>query len=223
MVKSERDTFIEDNLRLVHSLCRRFAGKGIEYDDLYQAGCVGLVKAADAFDKERGLMFSTYAVPVILGEIRRLFRDGGSVKVSRSLKELSIKIARVKEKLENNLNREPTVSELAEELGVSPEEICESISACRPCVSLTVGDGDDDDSQLDIPDNDYEDNISNKILLDEAFKVLNETERNVISCRYYNYYTQSKTAQILGMSQVQVSRMEKKILNKLRGNIDIGA
>ena len=121
-----RDSFIESNLPLVHSLCKRFVGRGIEYDDLYQAGCIGLIKAADGFDESRGLCFSTYAVPVILGEIRRMFRDGGSVKVSRSLKELSLKISRVKPLLELKLSREPTVGELAAELCVTPEEITEA-------------------------------------------------------------------------------------------------
>ena len=123
--KSDRDCFIESNLRLVHSLCKRFSGRGIEYDDLYQAGCMGLIKATDAFDKERGLCFSTYAVPVIMGEIRRLFRDGGAVKVSRSVKELGMKISRERQKLEQKLCREPTVKELALSLGVSPEELTE--------------------------------------------------------------------------------------------------
>ena len=128
----DRDRFIEENLGLVHSLCRRFAGRGIEYDDLYQAGCIGLIKATDAFDEQRGLCFSTYAVPVIMGEIRRLFRDGGAVKVSRSVKELGLKISREKQIMEQKLCREPTVSELAERLGVSPEEITEAMCAAQP-------------------------------------------------------------------------------------------
>ena len=135
--KTERDRFIEDNLGLVHSLCKRFAGRGIEYDDLYQAGCIGLIKAADAFDEQRGLCFSTYAVPVIMGEIRRLFRDGGSVKVSRSVKELGLKINREKQLLEQRFCREPTVTELAEAVGVSAEDITEAMCALQPTVSLT--------------------------------------------------------------------------------------
>ena len=124
--KTDRELFIENNLGLVRALCARFSGRGIEYDDLYQAGCMGLVKATDAFDSERGLCFSTYAVPVIMGEMRRLFRDGGAVKVSRSVKELGMKISRERQKLEQKLCREPTVKELALSLGVSPEEVAEA-------------------------------------------------------------------------------------------------
>lgn len=220
--RTERDAFVEKNLLLVHSLCKRFIGRGIEYDDLYQAGCMGLVKAVDAFDETRGLCFSTYAVPVILGEIRRLFRDGGAVKVSRSVKELSLKIARERERLEFELNREPTVSELADRLSVSSEEIAEAICASQPTVSLTYED-DDGTNEYDLPAEADEDTITNKIMLDTAFTRLDENERAIIKCRYYNAMTQSQTAQILSMSQVQVSRSEKKILKKLRGIIENGA
>lgn len=213
-----RDNFIESNLPLVHSLCKRFVGRGIEYDDLYQAGCVGLIKAADGFDETRGLCFSTYAVPVILGEIRRLFRDGGSVKVSRSLKELSLKLARVKSQLELKLSREPTVSELATELGVTPEEVTEAQSAAMPTVSLTY-ESDDGVCETDIAVAGPEDLLTNKLLLQRAFKHLDDTEQQIIHCRYFEYLTQNETAKRLNMSQVQVSRAEKKILLKLRATI----
>lgn len=216
--KSDRDCFIESNLRLVHSLCKRFSGRGIEYDDLYQAGCMGLIKATDAFDKERGLCFSTYAVPVIMGEIRRLFRDGGAVKVSRSVKELSLKIAREKQKLEQKLCREPTVCEIAAALEVSPEEITEALCASQPTVSLTY-DGEDGICETDLPTVSTEDEISDKLLLDFALEKLSENEKQIVKLRYYNSLTQSKTAEILNMTQVQVSRSEKKILTKLRGII----
>ena len=213
-----RDRFIESNLPLVHSLCKRFIGRGIEYDDLYQAGCVGLVKAADGFDQSRGLCFSTYAVPVILGEIRRMFRDGGSVKVSRSLKELSLKVTRVKSQLELKLSREPTISELATELQVAPEEITEAQSAAMPTVSLTY-ESDDGINEMDISVSGPEDLLTNKLLLEHAFKALDITEQQIIRCRYFDYLTQNETAAKLGMSQVQISRAEKKILLKLRGAI----
>lgn len=213
-----RDSFIESNLPLVHSLCKRFVGRGIEYDDLYQAGCVGLIKAADGFDETRGLCFSTYAVPVILGEIRRLFRDGGSVKVSRSLKELSLKLTRVKAQLELKLSREPTVSELAAELGVTPEEVTEAQSAAMPTVSLTY-ESDDGVCEVDVAVAGPEDLLTNKLLLQRAFKHLDDTEQQIIRCRYFEYLTQNETAARLGMSQVQVSRAEKKILLKLRSAI----
>ena len=211
----DRDRFIEENLGLVHSLCRRFAGRGIEYDDLYQAGCIGLIKATDAFDEQRGLCFSTYAVPVIMGEIRRLFRDGGAVKVSRSVKELGLKISREKQIMEQKLCREPTVSELAEKLGVSPEEITEAMCASQPTVSLTRDD-DGESCETDLPTVSTEDEISDRLLLDSAFEKLDETEKRIVTYRYYEYLTQSKTAELMNMTQVQVSRAEKKILLKLR-------
>lgn len=217
-----RDEFIEDNLRLVHSLCKRFVGRGIEYDDLYQAGCVGLVKAVDAFDETRGLCFSTYAVPVILGEVRRLFRDGGSVKISRSVKELALKIAREKEKMEFELGREPTVGELAQRMDVSVEEVTESVCALQPTVSLTYED-DDGVNEFDLPTQSVEEELSDKLLLDEAFRGLDDIEQKIIRYRYYDYLTQSQTAKKLSMTQVQVSRAEKKILKKLRGIIDVSA
>lgn len=213
--KSERDSFIESNLGLVHSICKRFSGRGVEYDDLYQAGCIGLIKATDAFDKDRGLMFSTYAVPVIMGEVRRLFRDGGTVKVSRSVKELSLKIAYEKQKMEQKLCREPTVSELAAALGVSNEEITEAVCATQPTVSLTY-EGEDGIKETELPTVGEEEHISNRLVLDEAFSKLTEDERKIMKYRYYNGMTQSKTAKILNMTQVQVSRAEKKILAKLR-------
>ncbi len=215
---SFRDSFIESNLPLVHSLCKRFIGRGIEYDDLYQAGCIGLIKAVDGFDESRGLCFSTYAVPVILGEIRRMFRDGGSVKVSRSLKELSLKVIRVKSQLELKFSREPTVSELATELGVTPEEITEAQSAAMPTLSLTY-ESDDGINEMDVAVSGPEDTLTNKLLLERAFKNLDNTEQQIIKYRYFEYLTQNETAARLGMSQVQVSRAEKKILLKLRGVI----
>ena len=213
-----RDDFIESNLPLVHSLCKRFVGRGIEYDDLYQMGCVGLVKAVDGFDESRGLCFSTYAVPVILGEIRRMFRDGGALKVSRSLKELSLKVTRVKNLLELKLSREPTVSELAAELGVTPEEVTEAQTAAQPTVSLTY-ESDDGVCEADVAVSGPEDLLTDKLLLERAFTNLDDTERQIIRCRYYEYLTQNETAARMGMAQVQISRAEKKILLKLRAAI----
>ena len=217
MVKAgiDRDRFIEENLGLVHSLCRRFSGRGIEYDDLYQAGCIGLIKATDAFDGERGVCFSTYAVPVIMGEIRRLFRDGGAVKVSRSVKELGMKITREKQIMEQRLCREPTVSELAAALSVTCEEITEAMCAAQPTVSLTRDD-DGEISETDLPTISAEEEISDRLLIDSALDKLEDNEKQLVIYRYYEYLTQSQTAQKLSMTQVQVSRAEKKILKKLR-------
>ena len=213
--KKSREEFIEDNLGLVHSICKRFAGRGIEYDDLYQAGCIGLIKATDAFDETRGFSFSTYAVPVIMGEVRRLFRDGGAVKVSRSIKELYLKINLQKQILEQTLNREPTVNELAQSLGVTCEDVTEAICASQVTVSLTF-EGDNGITETDLPTISCEEEISDRLVLDEAFEKLEETERKILTYRYYNALTQSKTAELLNMSQVQISRAEKRILLKLR-------
>ena len=210
-----REEFIKNNLGLVHSICRRFTGRGIEYDDLYQAGCIGLIKAVDAFDESRGFAFSTYAVPVIMGEVRRIFRDGGAVKVSRSVKELNLKIIKANEALSQMYIREPTVNEIAEFLNVLPEEISEAICASQSTVSLTVQ-GDDGIREMDLPTIDHQSEINNKVLIESAAKELDENERLILKYRYYDLLTQNKTAKILNMSQVQVSRAEKRILDKMR-------
>lgn len=210
-----REDFIENNLGLVHSVCKRFTGRGIEYDDLYQAGCVGLIKATDAFDTERGLCFSTYAVPVIMGEVRRLFRDGGSVKVSRSVKELALHISRERQRLEQSLNREPTVSEIAKALNVTAEEVTEAVCASQPTVSLTY-EAEDGIRESDLPSISTEDEIFDRLLLEQAFTFLNETEKNIMLYRYFKSMTQAKTAEKLNMSQVQISRAEKRILLNLK-------
>ena len=209
-----RESLITENLKLVHSLCKRFTGKGIEYDDLFQSGCIGLIKAADGFDTTRGLMFSTYAVPVILGELKRLFRDGGSIKVSRHIRELNLKIVKASSELENKIGREPTLFEISQFLGADYNEVVEAVCACRETMSLTVT-SDEEETQLDIAEDNREE-LNNKILLDTAFSTLTEQEKSLIIYRYYNGLTQSETAKRLLISQVQVSRIEKKILLKLR-------
>ena len=219
MVKDRnRDKFISDNLRLVNHLCKRFSGRGIEYEDLYQAGCVGLVKAADAFDKTRGFQFSTYAVPVILGEMRRLFRDGGSVKVSRSLKELSLKINREKSLMENESGAEPTVFQIAKRVGVSVEEVTEAMDAAKPAVSLTAASL-DGENQIDVPVASGEHALDDKLMLQSAVSKLDEKERELVRLRFFEQLTQTETAKRLGLTQVGVSRAEKKILLKLRAII----
>lgn len=214
-VELSRDEIINENVGLVHACAHKFTGKGIEYDDLFQAGCIGLIKATDAFDSERGVQFSTYAVPVILGEIKRLFRDGGSVKVSRGLKELSMKVTRQREYLEKQLNREPTLEELSKNLNEPIENIVEAINVSVPPVSLTQND-DDGGGQIDIPIESPEETVSSKLALIQVMNTLAEKDRQLIILRYYKRLTQSKTAEILNMTQVQVSRKEKKILLNLR-------
>ncbi|MBO5852258.1 MAG: sigma-70 family RNA polymerase sigma factor [Clostridia bacterium] len=210
----DRNTLIEDNVRLVHSCCKRFVGRGIEYEDIFQVGCLGLVKAADGFDESRGLCFSTYAVPNIIGEIKRMFRDTGAVKVSRTIKELSLKVQREKE-LAEKMGEEPTVIMLAERLSVTPEEVVEAIDASRRVLSLTY-EGEDGTIELELPVENHENDICSRLLIDEAISRLNWQEQQIIRLRYFDEKTQTQTADILGISQVQVSRKEKRALERLR-------
>lgn len=214
-MNDKRERLITENLGLVHSCAHRFTGRGIEYEELYSAGCVGLTKAAKGFDFERGLCFSTYAVPAILGEIRRLFRDGGTVKVSRSLKELGVKAAKAKQQLENSMNREPTVFELAKHLGIDPEQAAQALNAAMPVLSLTQEE-DDGGGQNDIAVSDCQEEISDRLALEQVIEQLPPNDKSLISLRYFQYKTQSDTAKVLGMTQVQVSRREKVILQQLR-------
>jgi RNA polymerase sporulation-specific sigma factor len=204
----------EDNLGLVHLCANRFRGRGIEYDDLYSAGCIGLLKAVKAFDSGRGVKFSTYAVPVILGEIKRLFRDGGSVRVSRSLKELSLRLQRLCEDFRQREMREPTVAELAQLSGESEAAVSEALCVSQPVVSLTSGD--DDEGQTDIPVEAPDESITDLLALRQIMAELEAKDRALLRLRYFRGLTQSKTADILGMTQVQVSRREKKLLAHMR-------
>ncbi len=208
-----RDEFIKRNLPLVHSLANRFRGRGIDYEELFSAGSVGLVKAYDNFDTSRGLCFSTYAVPVILGEIRRLFRDGGSVKMSRSLKELSIKAARARDELCKSSGGEPTISELAEYLGVTPEEAAEAVAASAPAVSLTCA---EDGGEFDLPTESGESMLIDKLALRQCLSDLPAEDRLLLILRYYRGKTQAETANLLGATQVSISRRERRLLEKLR-------
>ncbi len=214
--KENRDDFAQKNLGLVHLCARKFIGRGIEYDDLYSTGCVGLIKAIDAFDIGRGVQFSTYAVPVILGEIKRLFRDGGSIKVSRSLKELSIKVTRIKDELAKNLNREATISEIAQKLSVSEEQVVEAINVSVPPLSLTMDENDNDNKEYDVLVENQEEKIADRLSLEEVLNKLEDKEKKLILLRYFKEKTQVETAKELDMTQVQISRKEKKILEFLR-------
>lgn len=218
MVKQNRDDMIVSNIPLVHSIANRFRGRGAEYDDLYQAGCVGLIKAVDNFDESRGFSFSTYAVPVIMGEIKRLFRDGGAIKVSRTLKENSIKVQAVREKFKRQELREPTLSELSELSGFGVEELSEILNVLTPIASLSVS-NEDGEETLDIPV-DESDALFDKLSVHQALKVLDKTELLIVKYRFYDGITQTETAKKLNISQVQVSRKEKQILAKLRSKLD---
>jgi RNA polymerase sporulation-specific sigma factor len=212
---SAKSELIEENLGLVHAMARRFMGRGIEYDDLFQAGCMGLVKATKGFDISRGVQFSTYAVPVIMGEMRRLFRDDGPIKISRTLKELSLKVSREKENLGKALCREPTISEIAAVLKIEPAEAAEALEASYAPMSLTL-EGEGDDIQADIPVECVEEALVDKLALKEALKHLSNQDRMLIILRYFNNKTQNEAAKELSMTQVQVSRREKRILEQLR-------
>lgn len=211
----EKSCIIQENLGLVHACAKRFKGRGIEYDDLYSAGCLGLVKAAGHFDSTRGFQFSTYAVPVILGEIRRLFRDGGTVKISRSLKELSLKASRVCTAFITEHGREPTINELAAVLNVEPQQAAEALNAAARPISLSV-DEENGGGQLDIPTDAPEERLTELLSLKQVLHELNEQDRMLITLRFFKNQTQTQTAQALSMTQVQVSRREKKILLFLR-------
>ena len=204
----------EDNLGLVHLCANKFRGRGIEYEDLYSAGCIGLLKAVRAFDSCRGVKFSTYAVPVILGEIKRLFRDGGTVHVSRSLKELSLKIQRLCTEFRQLNGREPTVSELAQLSGADEADVSEALCVSQPVLSLTSGG--EDEGQIDIPSEAPDGEIVDILALRQIMSGLEENERALLELRYFRGLTQTKTAQALGMTQVQVSRREKKLLSRMR-------
>lgn len=201
---------------LVHACCKRFSGKGIEYEELFSAGCLGLAKAINNFDESRNFAFSTYAFPVIMGEIKRLFRDGGTVKVSRTLKELASAIGKI-----NNENRlkngcDLTVSQLAERLEVSVEKITDALNSVRNPLSLTAEYDEDGNPQLDVPVDDIQYEISERLSLEQTLEVLEQRDREIIRLRYYQSKTQTQTAKILNMTQVQVSRREKKILSIIR-------
>lgn len=214
MVKENRDKMIEDNIGLVHSIAKRFTGRGVDYEDLFQTGCVGLIKAVDNFDESKGFKFSTYAVPVIMGEIRRVFRDGGAIKVSRALKEKSVKAQMLRERFAKRELREPTVSELSDMLGCGVDETAEILNVINPMLSLNSF-GEDGSESLDVPFDNREE-IFDRISVMQVMEKLSDEERFIINSRYFNGKTQRETAQKLGVSQVQVSRKEKDILKKLR-------
>lgn len=211
-----REEFIQQNLGLVHACAGRFRSRGIEYDDLYAAGCVGLIKAYDGFDWGRGVCFSTYAVPVILGEIKKLFRDGGTVKVSRSVKELGIKASAVREKLLKEMGSEPTVSQIAQRLNASTEQVAMALKAGLPAISLTPAGENDGNRELDIPIESPEEELTDRISLQEVMQRLSPEEQKLIRLRYFCGRTQSETARMLHTTQVQISRRERKLLGLMR-------
>lgn len=210
-----RNELIEQNLGLVHACAKRFLGKGIEYDDLYSAGCLGLVKAIDRFEPDRGWQLSTYAVPVILGEIKRLFREGGTVKLSRSLKERSLKARAIADDYHKEYGRDIRIEELARRLDTDVYQAQEALNAAQTTLSLSYED-EEGHSAPEIPVPSPEESLTDRLSLRQVIDGLCEDDRRLIELRYYRHQTQSDTAKQLGTTQVQISRREKKILLKMR-------
>ncbi len=211
------ELLITQNAGLIWSVARRYFGRGVDADDLYQLGCLGFLKAVEGFDLEFGTQFSTYAVPKIAGEIRRFLRDDGAVKVSRSLKEQAASIKITRSAMASALGREPTIGEISKEMGLSPEEIAVAEAAVSATESIQREAGEDGFTLEDVlTDSQTEEQLVEKLALREAIDQLPEREAMVIRLRYYHDLTQERVARILAVSQVQVSRIEKKALSHLR-------
>ena len=212
---------LEENQGLIWSVVRRYCGRGVEMDDLYQLGCLGFVKAVQGFDPGFGTQFSTYAVPKIAGEIRRFLRDDGPVKVSRGMKERAGLIRAAQVRLEERLGREPTLSQLAEETGLEPEEVAAAQLSAEPVLSLQ---GETGESGLILEgllgDDGLEEKTVERLALERALELLPQRERTVIQLRYYKGLTQSQCARVVGVSQVQISRLERRALHDLRTQLE---
>ena len=215
--KDALDALIVENTPLVKSVVRRYSGKNVEYDDLMQLGSMGLLKAIKNFDENFNVRFSTYAVPMIAGEIKRFIRDDGAVKVSRALKLLAFNIGKFKDDFSKTNNREPTIDEISKEFNVDKEEVVFALDSTRYPLSLNDTQGDDEGAPLidKIGENTSND-LDDKIILKGVIKDLPEREKKIIILRYYRDKTQSEVAEIMGVSQVQISRIENKILSKIK-------
>ena len=211
------ELLLTENSGLIWSVARRFLGRGAEADDLYQLGCLGFLKAVEGFDLEFGTQFSTYAVPKIAGQIRRFLRDDGAVKVSRGLKEQAATIKSVRNRLTSALGREPTIQEISHQTGFSPEEIALAETATAATESIQRESGEEGFSLEDVlTDTESEERMVEKIALRQAISGLQERERSVIQLRYFHALTQQRVAKVMGVSQVQVSRIEKKAISLLK-------
>ena len=219
--KTRRSTFIEQNLGLVHSCAGRFRGRGIEYDDLYSAGCMGLVKAYDGFDESRGVCFSTYAVPMCIGEIRRYLRDDNPIRVSRSMRDTAYKAMQVKEQLINENGKEPTIEEIAQRLEMKKSDVVLALEAIVDPVSLyepVYNDGGDTIFVMDqVGDNSTDKDWVDEISIKDEIKKLDDRERNIMYLRFMQGKTQMEVAREVGISQAQVSRLEKNALKRIKG------
>ena len=211
------EQLIEENSGLIWSVAKRFLGRGVESEDLYQLGCLGFLKAVDGFDSEYGTQFSTYAVPKIAGEIRRFLRDDGAIKVSRTIKERSVAIKTARSLLTNALGRDPTLTEISRQTGIAPEDIAIAEAATATTESIQMESGEEGFSlEKVLTDTESEEKLVERIALRQAIEVLQEREATVIKLRYFHGMTQERIAKVLSVSQVQVSRIEKKALEKLR-------
>lgn len=219
--KSAKEQLVQENSPLIWSVVRRFFGRGVDPEDLYQLGCLGFLKAIDGFDTGFGTQFSTYAVPKIAGEIRRFLRDDGAIKISRTIKEQAQMIRNHRQRLTQALGREPTLGEISEATGLEPEEIAVIETAMIPADSLQRPTGEDGCSleQL-LPGEGIEERIIESVSLRDAISSLEPRQRAVIDMRYFRGMTQEKTAFVLGVSQVQVSRIERKALKELKNLLD---
>lgn len=217
---SAMDDLVRENSGLIWSVARRFVGRGVESEDLYQLGCLGFLKAVEGFDFSFGTHFSTYAVPKIAGEIRRFLRDDGAIKVSRSLKEQAILIRQTRSALSNALGREPTVKDLAQHTGLTVEQIALAETATAEVESIHRETGEEGFTLEQIlTDTESEDRMVERLALRQAISQLPQRERTLISLRYYHGLTQDRVAKVLGVSQVQVSRLEKKTLQLLKEHL----
>ena len=214
--RAAEERLIVENSRLIWSVVRRYTGRGAEQEDLYQLGCIGFLKAIHGFDPNFGTQFSTYAVPKIAGEMRRFLRDDGTVKVSRTLRERSARIAQARTELSAALGREPVLSELAEYLTLEPEDIAMAETATASVTSLSAETGDGLTLESVLGDEGMEDALVEQLDLRAAIARLPERERTVIDLRYFRAFTQERTARVIGVSQVQVSRIERRAVERLR-------
>ena len=218
--RAAAETLLEANSGLIWSIAKRYFGCGVEGDDLYQLGCLGFLKAVQSFSAEYGTRFSTYAVPKISGEIRRFLRDDRAVKVSRSLKERAQTVRMARKALEQRLGREPVLSELSRETGFTPEEIAEAETATAAAASLQQENGEDGPTLEELlSDPEQEERMIESLALREAIRDLPQQERMVIAFRYYRGMTQTQTAELMGVSQVQVSRLERRAVEALRKSL----
>lgn len=215
--RQAKSIIIESNMPLIKSIVKRFKNKYIEYEDLIQLGSLGLVKAINNFDTSYNVKFSTYAVPMITGEIKRFIRDDGAIKVSRAVKLLSSKITQFVDRFIKEFSREPNVEEIATEFGIEKEEVIYALDSSHMPVSLYDKYDDDGKNLIEkLPSNDNQDDVIDKIVLRDCIKDLNDREKLIIYLRYYKDRTQSDIARIIGISQVQVSRIESKVIAKMR-------